>query len=673
MRSLRITTFGFFALAILAWLAYSPGLSGSFLFDDFANLSALGAYGPVTDWTTFWRYVTSGVADPTGRPLSLLTFLVDAQDWPADPYPFKRTNLMIHIGNGFLLFVLLRQLGSLLVQSAQANAAALLGAAFWMLHPLLVSTTLYIIQREAMLPATFVLAGLYGYTIGRRMASQGESCGAWIAATAILSCTLLGTLSKANGALLPILALTIDFALLEKRLPLHTDRAGRVFRWVRGSAVILPSLLLVAYLAKLGWSGFVDGTAPHRPWSMGERLMTECRIVVQYLFLLWFPRPFTTGLFNDAIGVSTGLLQPWTTLASMGLIAGLLFFAILARTRWPALSLAIGFYFAAHLMESTTVQLELYYEHRNYVPALLMFWPLALWLTSPLSSDTTQLSGKLRKSTLVSPLTKQVLAATITVGLGLLTWMRADLWGNTQEQAALWALQNPESPRAQAYAAQLDMSRGDPGAAIRRLEPLLARKPDELQLALNLLGAKCQSGSVNQGDISQAAAALRSTRTLERMGYQWFQRAISALPNPSCPTLDAEALGQLVAAAWQNPIAASIPGRRQDLHNLRGQLALAADKPGKALKHFNLALEAEPRPGVALSQAAQLAQAGEPELALQHLSHLDALDVPEPRGWSNMGDIHHWVLARHNYWEHEIQHLITVLKQDATSSATEAK
>src|SRR5690348_18139659 len=85
---------------LLAALAYDQGLHGGFLFDDFANLPSLGATGPITRWDTFFRYVTSGTADPTGRPIALLSFLLDARDWPANPYPFKRTNLLIHLLNG---------------------------------------------------------------------------------------------------------------------------------------------------------------------------------------------------------------------------------------------------------------------------------------------------------------------------------------------------------------------------------------------------------------------------------------------------------------------------------------------------------------------------------------------------------------------------------------------
>jgi len=122
-------------LLLAAWWAYYPGLSGGFQFDDFANLPILGATGPVDDWPTFWRYITAGGADPTGRPVALLSFLIDARDWPADPRPFLHTSIVVHLINGVLLFALLRSLGrTFAAQTAtsrqRVELAALLGAVF---------------------------------------------------------------------------------------------------------------------------------------------------------------------------------------------------------------------------------------------------------------------------------------------------------------------------------------------------------------------------------------------------------------------------------------------------------------------------------------------------------------------------------------------------------------
>ena len=131
----------------LAWLglalvlgitaSFAPVLSGGFLFDDFANLKALGEYGPIRDLEGIARYLTHGIADPLGRPVAMASFLVDARDWPAEPGPFLRSNLVVHIVNSLLLALLLARLGRLRGLSPRlAGKAALAASALWAMHPL---------------------------------------------------------------------------------------------------------------------------------------------------------------------------------------------------------------------------------------------------------------------------------------------------------------------------------------------------------------------------------------------------------------------------------------------------------------------------------------------------------------------------------------------------------
>ena len=243
---------GLLAVLLIALWAYWPGLKGPFLFDDFGTLPALGEFGPVHTWAIFWRYLTSGGGDPTGRPIALLSFLIDARNWPAAPWPFKFTNLLLQLVNGTLLATLLWRLGRVIEpQGTRAVRAAVLGAALWLLHPLLVSTTLYVVQREAMLAAFFVLLGLLAYTRGRRLMLAGRNKRgiAW-ALLGLVGCTFLATFSKANGALLPLLALVLE-ATVFARQPLagSSRRQWRVMLWIFAA---LPALLLLAYLL---WTG----------------------------------------------------------------------------------------------------------------------------------------------------------------------------------------------------------------------------------------------------------------------------------------------------------------------------------------------------------------------------------------------------------------------------------
>lgn len=676
------------ALLLLAITAYASGLRGSFLFDDFGNLPVLGATGPVDTWPTFWRYITSGTADPTGRPLTLLTFLIDARDWPANPYPFKRTNLILHLLNGVLLALLLRRLGRDSFETANPRSldlAAVIGTGFWLLHPLFVSTTLYIVQREAMLPASFTLLGLLAWLHGRgRMQSGHRLSGAVWIALGLGGCTVLGVLSKANGILLPALALVVEYVLLRHGTKQEARRlltpSNHAYQRVMLLLAWLPTTLVAGYLLQQGWSGLTRGISSVRPWTLGQRLLTEPRVLLDYLDLLWLPRPYTPGLFNDHIQASTSLWSPATTLPALLTIIAMIAAACLLRRRWPALALAILFYFVGQSLESSTVALELYFEHRNYLPAMLMFWPLALWLcdvrlqtiTSPavdsitteiVTADTAAIPASTR---FTGNKAKLALAVLLLSGLGLMTHASASLWGNSHDQALLWARLNPDSPRAQANAAQTESNDGQPARAVSRLLGPLSKAPDQVQLALNLFGAQCQLGRIDPSTLAASRFALRTTRDPGALLVSWFERAMDQVAHPPCQQLSFATLSSLLEAALTNPYLSSNPGRQQDIHYLQGRLALMQGDANTALAQFNQALDSQIRTSVALKQAALLGSSGFPQQGLTHLDHLEAEPQQAYSPAFGMPRIHDLVLQHQQYWPKELARLRATLRDDAT-------
>lgn len=663
------------AIAILAIWAYWPGLRGGFLFDDFINLPTLGAEGSTWHWATFWRYITSGHADPTGRPLALLSFLIDGHDWPTDPFPFKRTNLVLHLINGALLAVLLHQLGRRHFADAKEathlklRVAAILGAAIWLLHPFLVSTTLYIVQREAILPTSFTLAGLITWLHARTLLMQGSrrQGTAWLL-LALGVCTALAVLSKANGILLPSLALVIEFTL--PRAPdAQTGAEASSKRYYRSAMWLLagvPTMLILGYLGHAGWQGATHDLSTVRPWTLGQRLLTEPRVLIEYLHLLWLPRPFTTGLFNDQIVASTSLLSPASTLWALLLLVGLIAAALLLRKRQPVVALAILFYFVGQSMESSTIALELYFEHRNYLPATLLFWPLALWLSGmPLSSYRVPDQVKHR----LLPWIKAMSAGLIMIGLCLMTHARASLWGNNHDQALLWASLNPHSPRAQANAAIAENAAGRSDLAVARLAPLLKQQPDQVQFALNLVSSSCSLGHVDSSLIAASSHALQTTRDTGTLLASWFEQAIDQTAQPPCPELDLPTIQRLLDAASINPRLTSQPGRRQDLAYLKGRIALMRRDAPAALGFFDEALDQQVRPPIALRQAALLGSSGYPELGLRHLQHYEAVRRLEEKPDAGMPRIHAWVLELQGYWDNELRHLRHTLTDDAATQS----
>ncbi|HEU0197844.1 MAG TPA: hypothetical protein VFQ88_11610 [Nevskiaceae bacterium] len=689
---------------LLAWWAYHPGLSGGFLFDDYANLPSLGARGPIDTWPAFWRYVTSGTNDPLGRPIALASFLLDAHNWPASPAPFLRTSLWLHLANIVLLAGFLLALGRAAGLTKQHTRwAALLGAALWGLHPLLVSTTLYIVQREAMLPATFILIGLWVWLAGRRRWLAGRvKSGAALEWLGLAGGTLLASLSKADGALLCFYALLIEWLVLVPHDARSTPRGHRI------------TMLLLAVLPALAIAGYLVSTALHfmgapppfgRDWTVGQRLLTEPRVVLDYLKLLWLPRPFTPGLFNDQIRASTSLLQPVTTLPALLGIFGLIAGAFALHRRAPLWALALLFYFAGQLIESTSIPIELYFEHRNYVPSLLMFWPLAVWLARPsvgtwpvlhrgggaAPTDDAQdakrgsrpapgpiaVAGRPvlhrgegaaptgRKSSLrsLSPL----LAVVLVLMLATMTHARASVWGDRVEQALLWARLNPDSPRAQSYAAQILTARGRPRWALKHLPPLLLQDPTQIQIAFNLVGADCALGHVPQSDIDATLRAIRTTRRLGALSFKWIGDAIDKAHAGQCKGLTMPVVAQFIRAAWANPGTARAYGWRQDILDLRGRFALAQNQPELAWRRFAQALAVHPTADTALAQAAILGTAGHQHLALCELGLLKRYPPVAPGGFS-MRRVHAWVLKKQDYWPHEIHYLRDQLSHDLSAA-----
>lgn len=654
-RNVLTAWIGLGALLLLAWLAYRPGLAGGFVFDDFVNLDALGASGRVDDWAAFWRYLTSGSADPTGRPLALLSFLLDARDWPAPAWPFLRTNVLLHLLNGALLFALLRQLGRRLEEAksrspaalgtTSVDAAALLGAGLWLLHPLFVSTTLYIVQREAMLAATFTLLGLLAWGHGRALLARSPRAGAiWMIAGIGLG-TLLAVACKANGALLPLLAWVLDATVYRRGD--ETPLASRL-RWL----LVLPALLLFGHvLSKLPeWSTPLGS----RPWTIGERVLTEPRVLLDYLRLLLVPRVLSNGVYNDGYAWSTGLLHPASTLPALLAVIALVGAGFGLRKRAPALAAALLFFFAGHLLESTTLPLELYFEHRNYLPALLLGWPLARWIVrwrAPIAL-------------------RSAIAAVLLALLAAITWQRAALWADQPRMAALWAATNPGSSRAIATQALFAMHANRPDLAMAVLAEPWKRRPRDLQLALNYASAACMADGPTPADIARVTDALQGAGEGDQLVYRWLGDALDLANAGGCPGVDVGTVERWTRAALANPRLASMPGRRQDLHSVLGRIALVRGDADAALREFRNALDAWPTPDAAAQQSALLASSGHPAQGLALLDHYESIAPlrKRARGW-NMPRLHQWVLERQGYWPNEFAELRRKMREDLAAQA----
>ena len=426
-------------LLALTALCYLPSLTGPFLFDDLPNLMGLARIGALFD-LDFWTFTTYGISGPTGRPLALFSFALQHASWPVDPAAFHRVSLGLHLVTGALCALLVLPLARLWWPDdrGRAETLAVVAAGLWLLHPIQVSTVAYVVQRMTIMATLFTVLGLIGWTHGRLLVARtpDQAAGYLWAALGIGAGGLLAVLSKETGVLLVAYALVLEHTVF-RDLPAPAQ-------WRRARHLLLhtPALLFCTLVA-WRWDQLISAKYAIREFGLGERLLTQPRVLLEYIGLIVAPTPSRLTLFHDDYLASRSLLDPASTLLALLLL--LLLLALLGagwwlRARAPVLAFAILWYFAGHLLESTFLPLELYFEHRNYLPLLGPVCAAAYYGQSALTRLTT------RHGRIMVP----ALFTTLALGFAALTYTEAVIWGRPVALAPIWAAEHPTSLRARA-------------------------------------------------------------------------------------------------------------------------------------------------------------------------------------------------------------------------------
>ena len=426
---------GVLVLLLLVLTVYWPGLSGAFFFDDSFNILQSPAI-KVSEFTvdSFLNLWASGIAGPLGRPVSLLTFAANYYYAGFDPYWFKLTNLLIHCLNtvliGFLSLLCLRAARVMHSDAGWQYGLAGLVAAFWALHPIQLTSVLYVVQRMTSLSSTFVLLGLILHIWGRQRPSFAWS--SWLALLGAWTvCLPLAMLSKETGILFVLYAGAYE-AILQRSHAGRFDRFGTVFL---GLLLLLSVGFSISLL--IDPSGGLLGSYAIRSFTLQERVLTESRILWAYVTMIVLPSLSDFGLYHDDYVVSTGIFQPFgTLLAIVGLVASLPAIYLL-RNKAPIAAFGLLWFLAGHSLELTVFPLELMHEHRNYLPSLGI-----IFLFVPALAFTKGKSSIFRYLTIGAFLS-------LTFYSALLTYLRADMYGNDYRRTQLEAGYRSESVRSQ--------------------------------------------------------------------------------------------------------------------------------------------------------------------------------------------------------------------------------
>ncbi|MDY6822262.1 MAG: tetratricopeptide repeat protein [Thermodesulfobacteriota bacterium] len=408
----------------------------------------------------------------SSRPVANLSFALNYYAHQYDTTGYHIINLLLHMITAFLLFLIARHT----MERINGNDLIIpsLAAVLWLVNPVHTQSVTYIVQRMNAMAAMFYMLALFLYIRGRSIqtAANGKTRLPFLLFAASLLAGLCALGAKQIAATLPIFIFLYEWYFFR-----DLDA-----RWLKQQLKWIIALVLVfggVALTYLGTNPFEKIFAMYdtQDFTMGQRLLSEPRVVLYYLTLLFFPYPGRLNLDYD-YPVSLSLISPlssaWTLLAVIGLLA----LAILIAKKQRLLSFAILWFFGILAVESTFIGLAPIFDHRTYLPSIFLFIAITYMAFNLV---------KYRRAAVAM----LVLAILIS---GFWSWQRNMIW---KDKLAFWqdcVNKSPNRTRPQNNLGNVYLSMGEWDKAIVHLKKAIKIDPTYVEAFNNLGQALFQKG-----------------------------------------------------------------------------------------------------------------------------------------------------------------------------------
>ena len=393
-------------MLIAGFIVYSNTLHAPFEFDD---------YGVIVNNKEVRTYaITSHVNQQ--RYIGYLSFAVNYFYGELNPFGYHVVNVIIHVLNGILIYILVQKV--LLILQSQGRAffrrdIPLIAALLFVVHPIQTQAVSYITQRFAVLAALFVLISLVTYLHFRSLPSKSYT----YLIISLIAC-LLAYKTKENVATLPFMIIAAELLLFRDQ----KITKERIFYVVPYFLLIIVIPLSFMHMNQplgelLGEMKKVSYETPHT--SRGEYFFTELRVITTYMRLLILP---VRQSIDYVYPLSKSLFEVKTAIAFC-FIGAVLVFAFLLHKKYPVITFGMLWFFIFLIVESSIIPIQdVIFEHRLYLPSagFLIAAVYAVFL----------LEEKI-KMRLVVP----VIFLMIIIALSITAYTRNNLWNDS---IALW-------------------------------------------------------------------------------------------------------------------------------------------------------------------------------------------------------------------------------------------
>lgn len=338
---------------ILSMLCMLPTLQNGWVnWDD-------GAYvlrNPLI-WDLSWEGLKNMFTTPEQvglyHPLTLLSLAVDHTVWEKEAFGFHLTNLLLHLVNVSLVFVVMQRL------SGKATLAFLVALLFGM-HPMHVESVAWISARKDVLYTLFWLLSLWAYLNHRK-----SKTGRWIHLFLALLFFIAALLSKAMAFSLPLIFLLVD------------RWQGR--KWSPGILLEKIPFFFLAIVAL--WVAGMGQQESDSMLAVGEypfykTVFIGMRNLLYYGFQAIFP--FELSPFHPFPFMGNIELPIWYYLSAIPIL-GAGWILILAWKKWPKVffGLALFLICIGPQLQIVPYGKAVTAERYTYVAYLGLFWVLA--------------------------------------------------------------------------------------------------------------------------------------------------------------------------------------------------------------------------------------------------------------------------------------------------------
>lgn len=389
-------------LAIAIGIVYSRVFGTGYLpWDDDYNLYK-NPWIALGNWQHLWTEPFYGMYVPVTSTLWAALYSLAG----GAPWPYRIVNAIFHVTNAFLVFVLARE--TLRKLKTPSDAAAMVAAAVFALHPLQVGSVAWISDLRGIMSAFFALLATLTFFRWR----------GWIGTLAAVALFALGLLSKPQIASLP-LALGIAVFVLERAA--FQISLLRLLPWL-GCSFAAAMITHFAQKAVVEWQ---------TPFWMRPIVMADSYGF--YALKTVFPWPLMVDY-----GRTPGYLEADPTRSIHTILVFLLLVAatvyLMRKDRKWTLA---GLWFVFHLPTSGIVdfgyqQISTVTDHYNYVPLIVVSLTVSMAiapLIESLRSRRLAIAG----------------ASALAVALTVTSFIRAGAWSEERAFFTDMVEKNPNS------------------------------------------------------------------------------------------------------------------------------------------------------------------------------------------------------------------------------------